>query len=517
MDGEPSIMTDSPARNVRRDWFALFALLVFILTLWITTLREGHVWGDDFAHYIMQAENLARLESYVPKNYIVNPATSYLGPQIYPPGVSVVLAPVIKVFGRDFRAMKIWLAIWFVAGLVFLYLLSLEFLLPGWSLLVVVFFGLNPVLFESRDSVTPEKPYYLLSFALLWLLMRAYRQTPKRIPDVRIAPLIGLLLYFCYATRNLGVALFPVVGLFDLMKARRITRFGVISLAIGSGLAVLHTLLLGTASGYSEYFDWSPGRVTVGMTEAVMAARVFFTYPHSKPLTVVACLLVASAAIVGVLQTRLLEPVKLYLLIYGVIISAHYAHKNPYYLYPLVPFVGLYVICGIRRALEWGPASRILIAVFGIVIVGAYGCGYAATTRTPIREAIGDPDFNRMAASIRTLVGPNDVVMFMKPRLLAMVTERKSTAPSLPLEQEPDSNRIWRDGQRLGVTFLLTAEVPDFLGLTPVNPTLRRMVQEHQGELELAYEVGPYRLYRLRRTAGFTSSKTSSALPPEAR
>lgn len=68
---------------MRHDRSYLAFTLIGITSLYILTIRSGHVWGDDFVQYLQHAANLAANDPYGKRLYIVNPTLS-IGPPAYP-------------------------------------------------------------------------------------------------------------------------------------------------------------------------------------------------------------------------------------------------------------------------------------------------------------------------------------------------------------------------------------------------------------------------------------------------
>ena len=56
--------------------------ILFVAVFYLSTIREGHDWGDDFSQYIMHAENLATGARYAPTRYLFNPDDPVTGPPI---------------------------------------------------------------------------------------------------------------------------------------------------------------------------------------------------------------------------------------------------------------------------------------------------------------------------------------------------------------------------------------------------------------------------------------------------
>ena len=65
-----------------RQFAIVLALILAVGAFYIATIREGHLWGDDFAMYIHHAKNLASGNAYGDTGYIYNPHYPDIGPRI---------------------------------------------------------------------------------------------------------------------------------------------------------------------------------------------------------------------------------------------------------------------------------------------------------------------------------------------------------------------------------------------------------------------------------------------------
>ena len=110
-----------PGGKPERQWLgrpSVATLCAFLIAVfYLTTIREGHDWGDDFSQYIRHAQNIARGEPYAETGYIYNPQNPDIGPRLYPPGFPVLLTPVVAAFGLDLRPMKILVLAFFIGSL----------------------------------------------------------------------------------------------------------------------------------------------------------------------------------------------------------------------------------------------------------------------------------------------------------------------------------------------------------------------------------------------------------------
>src|SRR6266446_10190114 len=130
-----------------QHWISLFILLALIGAFHIATLRPGHVWGDDFAGYILQTQHLATGQGLIAYEFIPNPE-AFAGGQSLPPGLSVLLLPVYTTLGLNLTAMKVLLVFCVLGALFLVDRLFEDRLRSAWRLALVAIVGLNPVIFD---------------------------------------------------------------------------------------------------------------------------------------------------------------------------------------------------------------------------------------------------------------------------------------------------------------------------------------------------------------------------------
>src|SRR4026207_2431189 len=69
-------------------------------------LRDNHQWGDDFAQYIAHAQNLVNGKPYIDTGHL-NDVSAVPAPLAYPPVTPLLLAPIVKWRGLDWRWLKL--------------------------------------------------------------------------------------------------------------------------------------------------------------------------------------------------------------------------------------------------------------------------------------------------------------------------------------------------------------------------------------------------------------------------
>jgi hypothetical protein len=104
---------------------------------------------------------------------------------------------------------------------------------------------------------------------------------------------------------------------------------------------------------------------------------------------------------------------------------------------PLLPMWPFYIGVTLRELQfdhKWEVCSAITVC-----ITIAFLIRYMGIDTAPIREGLGDASFARSCEFIRNSTPKNSVLIFNKPRLLALVTERSASGYDTP----DDGWKLW--------------------------------------------------------------------------
>jgi hypothetical protein len=77
------------------------------LPLLFINIRNDIDWGDDNAHYLLQAKYIAQGTPQANSQYIFNPDCPVLGPPAYPIGLPLLLSGVYYFMGLNFHAFSL--------------------------------------------------------------------------------------------------------------------------------------------------------------------------------------------------------------------------------------------------------------------------------------------------------------------------------------------------------------------------------------------------------------------------
>ncbi len=149
----------------------LFLCVVFLLING-TTLYNGHDWGDDFAQYIRHAQNLLEAKPYASR-IMLDPGV------VSPPGFPLLLVPLLKIFGLNFIALKIWNIVFWMIFVVAIYRLYQMRLSEEEALLGAAVWFLFPFFFMFKQSILTDIPFLGMAMTAV-VLFEIYLQQKER-------------------------------------------------------------------------------------------------------------------------------------------------------------------------------------------------------------------------------------------------------------------------------------------------------------------------------------------------
>src|SRR5690606_6911823 len=128
--GAPTCSRSRPRPMAADRWSA--AAIAALAALYLVLFRPGYsvMGGGDFALYLAHARAIATLQPYDATFFVYNPANAIMSPAAYPPGLPLLLAPVIALFGLDLSAIRLVMLASLLATLWLLHRLALPSLGP---------------------------------------------------------------------------------------------------------------------------------------------------------------------------------------------------------------------------------------------------------------------------------------------------------------------------------------------------------------------------------------------------
>ncbi len=452
------------------------------------TIRPGLPWGDDFAMYLMHARNLAAGLPYSGTGYVYNSSRPDIGPPTYPPLFPAIIAPAMAVAGLNTYLLKAEVALCFLGALWMIYGYVRRRVPEHYAAGIVTVVGFSPYCWQLKDNIASDMPFLLLLFLTFNRIVDADRQQWR---SAGSAVLAGVLVYLCFACRVAGIVILPSLFAFECFKQRGFPRRGVwISAGVALTGILLQLVLLRSQTEYAQGIGWSRAVMLQHLREYVWSLRNdWFHLGGADGWLALAILGLLGLAGYFLVVKRDLSAMEVFVAAYTAMVALWASDQDLRFLLPLIPLWLMYASVAIVHVRGMGfrrVSSALTVAV--ILIFAASDANYylrAKYGRTP--GGTNDQGFAVMAQFVRQSIPADATIIFSKPRLLALLTDRKSAV--YPLNGTDDVTRYCR---QIGAAYVIAGEPfeDDRRFLAP-------MIAEHPDRFELVFQSAGFRLYRL--------------------
>ncbi|MGD0278493.1 MAG: hypothetical protein ABSC11_04215 [Smithella sp.] len=454
-------------RKINPSTFFIILLGITILIIFCT-LTNGHNWGDDFSAYIMQAKSITELNprSFIEANrFTVENSSNTFGPIAYPWGFPVLLAPFYAVFGLNMIGLKLPGVISFLIFIILLWAGFRKYHSPVWLLCLVCFFSLNPTMLLFIDQILSDLPFLLLSTAsVLWMgrLIIEKRYLISRFWDYI---LLGAIIAAAFFIRTNGILLLMTLAITQfialVIKLRRgdvphdqysiylsnllsdkgvfLKRLLVNLIPYVSFFCIVLTWEVIFPKGGSSYFSifmaFPIDIIKGNMGHYIdMPSEFFAGVPHFY-LFYFASIPIAIAGIIR--RYRYDYHIIVYIILTFVLYLLCPFWQEFRYIFPILPFYYSFVITGLeifqggkthleQKLRKWVCLVPVIIVLTFFVINSA---GNAFLNMIHHRGTISGPctaPAQGMFSFIRSNTEKESTIIFFKPRLMRMMTDRKS-------------------------------------------------------------------------------------------
>lgn len=476
----------------RSRYLVLAAVIaISVLLFYGLTIRSGQNWDGDYALYIMQAETIAEGRPYDSERYIFNPK-NLIHPDLYPPGLPLLLAPIYKAFGLDLELMK-WVAILSFVGFVFVFApIARTFLPPWFALAATALIGAHPFFWDLKDTIYAELPFQLFCYAAL---LSAHRLIDSETNCRRAWTAAGLaaLIALAYIMRTGAIALFPAILALALYRTRRITHPAIAALTGAAVLiAALDVLFPSDTATYFSFFDEFSLRGAVlgaweyAMTTGVLLQDQFLPWRAVKVLVILGFLTLALIGFLAKIAKRI-TIFEMFTLAYGGMLLV-YPLRSDRYVIPLWPLLLLYALHGAVALGAWSANHKMKLRLPVFVTAGlacAFAWGYTTKDFGPLDPSITDPRAVELYEAIKNVVPSDAVMLSRKPTIVAMFTDRVSaTWPRNFVED----NEFWDYANSIGATYLIQDHRHYGDGDYDPADRLDAFVRAHKGPWTLVFE-----------------------------
>lgn len=481
----PSPTGRSPARSLA---LAALPFVALALLAWPT---QPDLLNSDFAQYLEHAEAIADGRPYTDTGYIYVPEAWALAPRAYPPGLPLLLSPLVAAFGDDLTAVK---GLMLLTGVGYLLAAGAYFgrEAGAWAGVgVALLAGLSPRFADFAVSPLSDVPFCALVWATLLVADHRGRWGWGRAVGVTV--LAGLAIAF----RPHGLVLLPVLLAWALVNARRVGWLAsappalLLALALGARAAL--------PAGSTRPLP-SLGRAARSLTDVdpgqgqIVFEALLYPFPGDLPNDVYHWLALPLVAL-GLLAFAREDWRRLSLWFavgfpLAVLASGFVSAR---YLWPMFPFVVFGLLNGLRVAVtRFRPRLGRVVPVTAAALLAAAAVVRGVASEHPPRR-LDDPGLRRVFEFVREEEARGDVrAAFFRDRVLAWRTD--ASAMAYLASRDPEVHlRVWC---RERITHVILGD----LGMMPTRMAdQRRAVAAAPHLFETALRTDGFEVLRVRR------------------
>jgi hypothetical protein len=462
----------------------------------LTTIRNGHEWADDFSLYIMHAKNLVEGVNYQQTGYIFNPHMPLLGPKTYPPVFPLLLSPIYLLWGLNMTAMKIEIVALFALALIAIFLAFKDQLSRSHLILLIALIGFNPYLYLFKNNIVSDLPFILFLYLGLYLIHKQFQVEPnERSNNLRVL-MLSLVIYLAYGTRSIGLVLLPGLIVADIMRNRRLS-WSTIKITILTGVfIILQNLLLHSDRSYTGHFGIS---LSSSIRQAWEYTSEFSAVIVPSTHDVVRSGLFAAITILVLIGCyfRIKDRVtifELFPVVYLIPLLILPIDIDVRFLIPVIPLFFLYALLGVQAITRGGRREDVALLCFLAIIFASYTSRYIRMDNGSAPYGVAQKEALDFFNYVKTQTGKNDVLVFRRPRALALFTGRKAST----WHQPEDDQALWSYLRQIHANYLVLG--PKEID-TPDQEYIGNFIARHRDMLQETYSNGDFWVYRIIRTA----------------
>ncbi len=406
-------------------------------------LTRGQSWLDDFASYIMQAKSILNgtTEDFVRRNaFTVNQSSYPPGPAAYPWGFPLLLAPVYAIFGINVLAFQLVNTLFYTLFLVIFFALARTRLTDTESLILVSVLAVNPTLLQAHTQIISDIPFLFFSTLGIFLIDRFFR----RKASLPMALAIGGAIFAANFIRTNGFLLFVPLATTQIIQIRQqgqgqehpsmqLKPQLVPYLTFGLLFCIQALIFPNGQEAYLSHFSmFSLQRLWENFQYYLFLPSATFEQIPAGWLLYPVLLVFILVSILNRGSRDL--PIYTYSLAVIAMFILWPERQGLRFIYPILPFLFLFAFDGMNLAVVWLKVgwqkfARKTMMGFWIALA-VVSCGVSllfARENLSANRAINgpfDPVSAQMFKFIREKTPAESVIIFFKPRVLRLFTDR---------------------------------------------------------------------------------------------
>ncbi len=454
-----------------------FAAIMVVIN--IATLNDGHNWGGDFGQYIKHAENLINGKPYA-SGIIIEQAI------VYPPGFPLIIAPLLEIFGLNFKILKsINIVFWLLSLFILFRLIRLE-LSQSTASLIIALLCASSFFFTFKQNILSDIPFLFLTMLAMWAIEKKY------------ALWSAIILSCLILTRSAGIVLSATAVFYFLFikRDRKIVWAAVFSIIAAT--AVQTWIIGGMHPAFWKTMFLDPMNHLIALargSSTVWESMLWVLCPAQNKLTswiftiAGGMIIIFSPILYGLsifffiqqLRHKALSFIQCFCFFYLLMlfIWAGFGDSPQNFARFTLPIIGLTIMLTAKQMIRRQREAWLKI-LLGILI-GLNVFNIAGNFNYNDDELIVHQPNRALFAWIREHLSPSEHYMIWEPRTIALMTERVGTTMAwfkfAPLANRPSVLQQW------GINYVILNPLydKDLITYFDTHPSLAHVVWKIEG------------------------------------
>ncbi len=407
------------------QYILALTLCIAGLLFYFSFLDSYHDWGDDFAQYILHAQNILEGKNYADTGYIFNPENAIIGPSVYPPVFPLLLCIPIGIFGMDIYFIKGLIALAFSLSLFIIFKLSLADNGRKYAIWLIPILGLNPFILKFLQEIMSDLPFILFLYLSLYFLRK---QSERNQRQILYGILAGIFAGIAAGTRIPGYILGAVLLVYSFQNWK--------SLKLNSAIPLVSFLIISAALliAFPDSGEGYPMEINMGnlITNTVDLGRTYFAFFGKGLFYLGWTIALASIFFIlkGIIKTKDENRVSFFvflilyltlLLIWGM--KGHGIRL----LLPVIPILLIFFLSGVQSfAIKFMLNPGLVCSFVGLIILLNYYPVLVQGKHSSSEPGPYESNARQMFSAVKEIIPPDETVAFFKPRTMAYFSSRNS-------------------------------------------------------------------------------------------
>lgn len=414
----------------------IFFLILLLLPLTFIGNTNTHDWGDDFAAFIHQAKKINAGEHFWKTGFIANQEKPDLVAS--PVGFSLVLSPIIYVFGVDFSALKYFQFLFIALWSIWLFKSFQKAVGVITTSVIILCFFYHPQMLVFKNEILSDLCF---SFLICYSLYTYTNLKTLKSWEVALLICSTTLAILC---RTIGALLLPSFFLFLFFENNSVKIKSILIILVSvSFYALLTEVIFPCPKLLNHYTSFFGKDLIYNLSENVSynfdIIREFLVPGNESTLLKIIVLSVFISLLYQVFKKNIFA---FFCIAYIVVILLWpFRSQGSRYLYPILPILIFLWSSSILSLFQKKWVGKVVVLVMIFFYINAqlpHFYDYKKTEEYLAKKGVTSKEAKELFQKTQECASPEEPVIFTKARALALFTDRKTLYPIVSSSYKTD-------------------------------------------------------------------------------